>query len=117
MLGCTKRENAEKNSGPGLLAKKAIKEMQISRARGGKGKLAKILAKCGRGTAGLRVLVKLKQEIGIPLAKLNLNLFEMGSIWPKIQRKRRFGASSQICGPCFDGADAPAAGGLNVKEF
>jgi hypothetical protein len=57
--------------------------MQISRARGSKGKLAKILAKCGRGRAGLRVLLKLKQEIGFTLAKLNLNLLEMGRIWLK----------------------------------
>jgi hypothetical protein len=81
--------------------------MQISRARGGKGKLAKILAKCGRGRAGLRIVLKLKQKIGITLAKLNLNLLEMGRKWLKFQRKRRFGASSQICGPGFDGADAP----------
>jgi hypothetical protein len=91
--------------------------MQISRGRGGKGKMAKILAKCGRGRAGLQVLLKFKQEIGISLTKLNLNHLEMGRKWLIIQIKRRFGASSHICGPCFDGADAPAAGGLNVKEF
>jgi hypothetical protein len=71
--------------------------MQISRARGGKGKLAKIRAICGSGRAGLRVSLKLKQEIGITLAKLNRK-------WLKIQRKRHFGASSQIRGPFIDGA-------------
>jgi hypothetical protein len=94
------------------LAKKAFKKMQISRARGGKGKMAKKLAKCGRGRARLQVLLKLKQEIGISLTKLNVNLFEIGRKWLIIQIKRRFGASSHICGPGFDGADAPAAGGL-----
>jgi hypothetical protein len=67
----------KKESGPGLhLAKEGLKRMQISRARGGKGELAKKLAKCGRGRAGLRGLLKLKQEIGITLAKSNLNLLK-----------------------------------------
>jgi hypothetical protein len=53
----------ENISGPGWCptGKKALKKMQISRARGGKGKLAKTLAKCGRGRPGLQFLLNLER--------------------------------------------------------